>query len=387
MDSPPPPPSPSPVSGAEPPTTQARPQPHQAPTPNKSFFARFQRVAVTDRIFFTQNLEIMVRTGFSLGIALRTLERQIEHKHFKTTVTTLRERVEAGTTLSVALSAHPDAFPELFVNMVSAGEGSGKLQEVLKRLTKQMKKDASLKAKVKGALTYPTIVLIAMIGIGIGMLTFVIPKITEVYADAGGSLPAPTRFLIFISNLLLHQGIYIGIGVIGLGYLFLRSLKTKRGKRLFDRVVLKLPIVSIIVKKINVAQITRTLSSLLATDIPIVTTFKIIEKTLGNVLYQESMAAAAENVKHGQAVVKVLERFPNLYPPVVTQMVAIGEESGTLDSVTSEVADFYEEEVDQTMSNLSTILEPVMILIIGAGVAGMALAVMLPIYNLGQQIS
>jgi type IV pilus assembly protein PilC len=353
----------------------------------RGLFKRGGRIPQTQKIFFTQNLEVMIRTGFSLGVALRTLVRQVEHKKFKAVISDLKDQVEGGVPLATALARHPKVFPELFVNMIGAGESSGRLDEVLARLTTQMKKEARLKGKVRGALTYPVIVVVAMIGVGTGMLTFVIPKIAGVYSESGGILPLPTRVLLFISDVLVHQGIWIGLVVVALVFGFIRVLKSPRGKRWFDQLTLRLPIVAPIVQKINIAQITRTLSSLLSTDIPIVTTFQIIAKTLGNQLYRESMVDAAESVKKGVAVVKALEVSPRLYPPVVTQMVAIGEESGTLDSVSAEIANFYEEDVDQTMSNLSTILEPVLMLMIGAGVAGIALAVLLPIYNLSSQIS
>lgn len=361
--------------------------PHAPAHPTARGRFRREHIPQTQKIFFTQNLEVMVRTGFSLGIALRTLVKQVEHKRFKLVIADLKDQVEGGVPFAAALGRHPTVFPELFINMIAAGESSGRLDEVLKRLTLQMKKDARLKAKVRGALTYPIIVVIAMIGVGTGMLTFVIPKIAGVYQESGGTLPLPTRILLFVSDLLVHQGIWMAAALALLVFAFVRALQTPRGKRRFDALMLKLPVVAPIIQKINIAQITRTLSSLLATDIPIVTTFQIIAKTLGNRLYRESMDDAAESVKKGVAVVKALEANPKLYPPVVTQMVAIGEESGTLDTVSGEIANFYEEDVDQTMSNLSTILEPVLMLLIGAGVAGIALAVLLPIYNLSGQIS
>lgn len=346
----------------------------------------FSRISVVQKMFFTQNLSVMIRTGFSLALALNTLALQTPNKKFKEIIDEIRLDVENGISFATALSRHPKVFSELFINMIAAGEASGKLDEVLRNLTNQMRKDHTLVSKVRSALMYPMVVVIAMVGIGVVMMITVIPQITSIYTQNSAALPLPTKIIITISNIFIHQGIFLVIGIVILVFLFLRFKKTKKGKKLLHTVMVKIPLFGTIIKKINIARFTRTLSSLLKTDIPIVQTLQIISKTLGNVLYGKSMEEAAEQVKKGISIVKTLQQKPDLFPPVVTQMLAVGEESGTLDTISDEVANFYEEDVDQTMAGLSSIIEPILMLIIGGVVAVMALAVLMPMYGLVQQI-
>lgn len=352
----------------------------------KSYFNKFGRVPVVQKIFFTQNLAVMVRTGFSLAMALNTLAQQATNKKLKLTIEEVKRDVENGVSFSNALGKHKTVFSELFINMIAAGEVSGKLDEVLGYLTNQMRKEHQLVAKVRSAMMYPSVVVIAMVGIGIVMMVTIVPQITGIYTESDLKLPLPTQILIFVSNAMLHQGIYIAIGFILLIYAFIKIKKTKKGKFYWDTLMVKTPLLGTIIKKINLARFTRTLSSLLKTDIPIVQTFQIISKTLGNSLYAESMYESSESVKKGISIVKTFEKKPKLFPTVVTQMIAVGEESGTLDTIAEEIANFYEEDVDQTMSGLSSIIEPILMLVIGGAVAVVALAVLMPMYGLVQTI-
>jgi type IV pilus assembly protein PilC len=352
----------------------------------QSLMNRFNKIPIVQKIFFTQNLSVMIKTGFSLGMALNTLSLQATNKKFKSIIEEVKRDVENGVAFSNALSKHPSVFSDLFVNMIAAGEASGKLDEVLIYLTNQMRKDHQLIAKVRSAMMYPTVVVIAMLGIGVVMMITVVPQITTIYTQSSLALPLPTRILIFTSNLFRNQGIFILIGAMLLYYAFRRYKKTKKGKHYWDTLLVNVPIFGNIIKKINLARFTRTLSSLLKTDIPIVQTFQIIAKTLGNSLYANCMLDASESVKKGVSIVKTLEQKPKLFPPVVTQMLAVGEESGTIDTVSEEVAKFYEEDVDETMSGLSSIIEPLLMLIIGGVVAVVALAVLMPMYGMVQAI-
>lgn len=343
------------------------------------------RISVVQKIFFTQNLEVMMRTGFSLSEALKTLALQVSNKAFKEIIGKLQDDVEKGQTLADAMRKHQRIFSELFINMIAVGEASGKLDEVLKRLTLQLKKEHALITKVKGALTYPVIVIIAMIGISIGMLLFVLPRITSLFT-ASTDLPLPTRILLGLSDFMRANTILLSIGSVGLIVLFILGLRSKSGKALWDRFVLHVPIAGGIVKKVNIARFTRTFSSLLETDIPIVQVMEIISRTLGNGQYQSALLTAAERLKKGDRLTDSLAGFDKLFPPLVTQMFSVGEQSGTLNDVSAEIATFYEEDVDNTMANLSTIIEPVLMLLLGVGVAGIALAVILPIYSLSETI-
>lgn len=352
-----------------------------------NWLEELQGVPVVQKIFFTQNLGVMLRGGFSISRAMGTLAMQTSHHYFKRIILNLQNDLESGQTFAQSLRKYPRVFPELFVNMVSAGEASGKLDEVLKGLTQQMKKDFALVSKVKGAMTYPIIVVIAMVGAAVAMITLVIPKLQDVFDANGGTLPLPTRILIATSNGLIHHGVLAGVIAIVSIVAFILFARTKRGIWILDSIFLHTPIAGAIIKKINIARFTRSLSSMLSTDIPIIQTFQIVSRTLSSAHYQRSVDEAAQSLRTGVSIGKVLERYPTLYPPLIQQMVAVGEESGTLDEVSGDLATFFEEEVDQTMSNLSTIIEPVLLLVLGVGVAGMALAIMLPIYSLSNQIN
>ncbi len=367
--------------------TSATPEGAKKPDVVSSFLEKLQGVPVVQKIFFTQNLGVMLRGGFSIGRAMGTLAMQTSHKYFKKVILNLQNDLESGMTFAQALRKYPRVFSELFINMVAAGEASGKLDDVLKSLTTQMKKDFALVSKVKGAMTYPIVVIIAMLGAGVAMITLVIPKLQDVFSQNGATLPLPTRVLIATSDALIHHGFVIALVAIVVVVIFVVLGRTERGRWIVDSVLLNIPITGPIIKKINVARFTRSLSSMLATDIPIIQTFQIIGRTLTSPHFRRSIDDAGQELRSGVTIGKVLARYPRLYPPLVQQMIAVGEESGTLDEVAGDLATFFEEEVDQTMSNLSTIIEPVLLLVLGGAVAGMALAIMLPIYNLSQQIS
>ena len=352
----------------------------------KAIFRIKKRVTLVQRLFFVQQLEIMVRTGFSLAKALETISLQIDHEDFKETVLRMRDDVEKGMPLSKTAANYPKIFSETFVSMLEAGEVSGKLDEVLRRLAIQLKKSHELRSKVKNALTYPTIVTVAMIAIGIAMMIFVLPSLTSLYTDAEADLPLPTKVLIGFSDFMAAYAIYVFIASAILIYFLIRYVKTEKGKRQYHKLLLKTPIVGQIVRKINLANFTRTLSSLLKTDIPIVETFLIIARASKNVIYKEHLNKSAEELKKGISVRETLETNPDLFPPLITQIVNIGEQSGTLDATTEDMADFYEEDVANTMENLSAIIEPVLMLVIGVAVGGVAVAVIMPIYSLVGQI-
>ncbi|MFC1663178.1 type II secretion system F family protein [Patescibacteria group bacterium] len=357
---------------------------------NTSFIQKlnniFGGVRLVEKLFFTQHLYIMIKTGFSISKALSTLSLQTNNKKFKNIIEQLRVDVESGKSLSKAMSAHKKVFPEMFINMIAAGESSGKLDEVLKRLSVQMKKDHSMISKVKSALTYPVIVLIAMVAVGVVTMVFVVPQLTAVFSESAVELPLPTKILIATSDFLTKQW-YIALSAVAIVIFSLyRLLKTKKGIEIKDKILLRMPIFSPVVKKINLARFSRTLSSLLETDIPIVQSFNIIASTLGNTEYKVACTEIAEKIKTGVSVSKTLQNYPMLFPPVTRQMVSIGEESGTLDTISGEIATFYEEEVDLTMASLSSLIEPIIMLLLGVGVAGMAVSIILPIYQLSEAL-
>ncbi len=353
---------------------------------NFSFLEKLNKVSHIDKIFFTQNLEVMIRTGFSVSVALGAIAEQAKSGKFKKIIFDLKDEIEKGVSLSKALRKYPKVFPRIFINMIEAGEVSGKLDQILKRLTIQMKKDHAIKGKVKGAMIYPIIITVAMFGIGIFSMIFVIPKITAIYEEVGVDLPLMTQILISTSKFMVNNTLifFVGLTVIVVG--FQKIISHPKGKRIFHKILLKTPIAGGIIKKVNLSRFNRILSSLLKTDIPIVQSFNIISETLSNVLYAEFVKNAANQLEKGVSLKKILKQDPNLFPAVVTQMISVGEDSGTLDTITEEVAIFYEEDVDQTMSNLTVIIEPVLMLVLGVGVGIMAAAIILPMYNLSSAI-
>jgi len=346
---------------------------------------KVKSVGLTHKIFFLQNLSVMVRTGISLSVALKTLAEETPNKRFAAVLTAVAGEVDKGVPFAKALSAYRSVFGEMFIHMVESGEMSGKLDEVLNEVLIQMKKDHELVSKVKGAMIYPAIIVLAMGGVAAAMMVFVIPKLTQIFREANATLPLPTRILIAVSDFAVNNGIILVLFIIAFVLGFVKLLKTHRGSVIFDTILLRLPVFGEIDRKINLARFARTLSSLLKTDIPIVQSFSITSKVLGNQLYRNAMARASEQITKGSGIHTILRETPRLFPSTVTQMVSVGEETGTVDEILKEIALFYEEDIDQIMKNLPAVIEPVLILLLGLGVGGLAVAIILPLYSLTQQ--
>lgn len=345
-------------------------------------------VPLTQKVFFTENLKVMTHAGLSISESLRTLGLQAESKTFKRIIAHVQQEVEQGHPLSGALSKFPKVFPSIFTNMIQIGEVSGTLEEVLEELTMQMKKDYDLRSKVRGAMTYPIVVLVAMLGITIGLVAFVLPKLLAVFKEMGDiELPIATRFLIVISDFTQDHGILLAIG--GVAFVIVASMaaKTKPGRSMIDYFIIHGPIIGPIARKVNLARFSRTMSGLLRTDIPVIQAFSVTADVLANVHYSAATRAAAERVKKGETISQSLALYPKLFPPLVVQMVLVGERSGSVDTLLADIAQFYEKQVDQILDNLSSIIEPILILSLGGMVGGIALAVITPIYSLTQSIS
>ncbi len=343
-------------------------------------------VPLEEKMFFTQNLQVMLKSGISLSVGLQTLGQQTENLKFKKIILDIRENVEKGNSFAASIEKHQKIFGELFASMIAAGETSGQLETTLVQLRTQMKKDHDLISKVRGAMMYPSVVIIAMIGVMITVVTFVIPKITDLFTEAKIDLPLPTRVLIAVSNFMVDHGILLGIFVVIAIISFIKFIKINSGKKIWHKFMLKAPIMSPIIKKINLARFARTLSSLLKTDIPIVESFAITSKTMGNYHYRVVVDAAAEDLKKGNSITSTLKANEELFPPLITQMISVGEESGSLDDILDNLAQFYEETVTETMANFSSIIEPVLILLLGLGVGAVAVAVIMPMYALTQAV-
>jgi len=345
-------------------------------------FPFFGQVSLIEKIMFTRNLQVMVRAGVSLPQALEILASQSKSKKFKEALLEIIEEVTKGKSFSDSLAKFPQFFPELFCSMVKVGEEAGTLEDNLKVLTQQMEREHELKSKVKGAMIYPAVIILAMIGIGILMLVMVVPRLAETFQELAIELPPTTKFVIFLGNFLAKRW-YLLILLIFVFLLFLRIiLRTREGKRLVDGLILKIPIVSPIIRKTNSASAVRTLSSLIISGVPIVRCLEIVSSTLENFYFQKSMAEAAEKVRKGSKLSEALMPYQNLYPLGVIQMISVGEQTGETSAVLAKLADFFEEEVANATKNLSAVIEPVLMLLIGAAVGFFAVSMIQPIYSM-----
>jgi type IV pilus assembly protein PilC len=348
-----------------------------------AFLLKVSRIPLKEKLFFVQYLGIMLKSGISLYGGLKTLGEQTENKHFSFIISDVAKKVEKGMTLSESLKFHEKVFGELFINMVEAGEVSGKLEEVLTQLYVQMKKNYELLSKVKGALTYPVVILFAMLGIGTFMMIAVVPKMIGIFREFDAELPLATRILIKVTDLLTEHGLLVGVFLIVLIMIFIQVIRTEKGKYIFQGILLKLPIFSSIIKQINLARFARTVSTLLKTDIMIIKTFQITANVLGNRHYRKAILEMSSKIKKGSQINEIVQSYPHLFPPVVSQMMSVGEQTGELDNILAELADFYEGEVSKIMNNLPSIIEPVLMLVLGVVVGGMAVAIIMPMYSLG----
>jgi len=346
------------------------------------FLQKLTSVPLAEKLFFIQHLGIMLKAGISLSTALKTLAKQTTNKRFARIIADISRNVEKGVSFTESLKPHEKIFGQLFINMIESGEISGKLEEVLKRLYIQFKKNHELVSKVKGALTYPIVILIAMSGIGTFIMIAVVPKITAMFKDFNAELPLATKLLIKFSDSLVANGLLYLVALIVVILTIVQLIKTKRGRYAFHGLLLKLPIFSPIIKKINLARFARTTSSLLKTDIMIIKSFQIAANVLGNVHYRQALMEMSDKIKKGGTINEVVANYPKLFPPVVAQMIAVGEDTGELDYILEELAEFYEGEIDQTMNNLPAIIEPILILVLGLVVGGIAVAVIMPMYAL-----
>ncbi len=363
-------------------------------TVNKKSSSSFSRlfnsgtVKPDDLVIFTRQLSAMVGAGVPLLRSLSSLEQHAESTALKSILVNVIKDVEGGSALGDSLAKYPKTFSDVYINMVRAGEAAGILDEILKRLAIQQEKNASIRKKVKGAMTYPTVLLVITVVAFFGLMMFVIPKIGDIIhslAGPGAELPLITRIMLGISSFMLSYGVFVIVGLIIFVFLFLRYLKTPAGKKMFHQFALRVPAVNSIIRKVVIARFARTFSALSGAGVSIIETLTVTAHAMGNVVYEESLLDAVDKVKNGQQLSRVLED-DGLYPAIVAQMMSVGEETGQTDVVLVKVAEFYEEEVDTALNSLSSIIEPVMILLMGGVVGLIAASVMGPIAGLAQQI-
>lgn len=354
-----------------------------------SFGKKSKGVKAEELVVFTRQLSTMVSAGVPILRALNSMSQHAQSAGFRTTINSVIKDIEGGTSFADALSKHPNSFNDVYVNMVRAGETGGILDDILKRLALQQEKNDSIKKKVKSAMTYPMVLIVITVGAFFGLMIFVIPAIGKTIKDLGGEdaeLPLITQIMLSISSFLISYW-YIIFPIIGAGiWAVMRYIKTPVGKRKFHRFILKAPIVSKIVKKVAVARFTRTFSALTGAGVAVLEALDTTAKAVGNKVYEESLTNAARRVQNGEVLSKIIAEDEDLYPPIVSQMLSVGEETGQTDKVLVKVADFYEEEVDTAISGLSSTIEPVMIVFMGGMVGLIAASVMMPITGLANQI-
>jgi len=335
---------------------------------------------------FTRQFSVMIDAGLPLVQCLDILGTQEEDKHFASVILQTRSDVESGATLADAMRRHPKAFDTLYVNMVAAGEAGGILDTILKRLAVYIEKNVKLQGQVKAAMIYPAAVM-TIAGLVVAVILWkVIPTFAELFAGLGAELPLPTRVVIWASNTFVKALPFMVAGVIG-GVFSLRAFyATYGGRRTVDRIMLKLPILGMILRKIGVARFCRTLSTLMASGVPILDGLEITARTAGNSVLEDAIMVTRQSIERGETVSVPLEKT-KVFPAMVTQMINVGETTGALDAMLSKIADFYEEEVDTAVAGLMTLLEPVMIAILGTIVGGIVISMYMPIFKLIEKLS
>ncbi len=356
------------------------------PTDWSGFLELFGSVPLAEKLVFVENLELLLKSGVPVARSMSILTKQTRNRKFAKVINELHDAVENGTQLNEAMAKYPKIFSDIFVSMIKVGEMSGTMETSLKQLGVQLEREADLRSRVKGAMMYPMVILVAMIVMGVAMATFVLPKLTSVFKEFDAEIPAATRVVIGITDFFSsHPVVVMGIMILALLGAAL-ALRSRPGKQLLGVVALKLPGIGPLAIKINIARFTRVLSSLLSSGIPIVEALSVAGQSIPNVRYKESLLATAERVKLGKSLTDELGQYEHLYPFLVVQMLSVGEETGSLEDILVQIASHFESQVDATLKNLSSIIEPLLLIVIGAVVGALAYALIMPIYNMGSAI-
>ncbi|MCA9344124.1 type II secretion system F family protein [Candidatus Saccharibacteria bacterium] len=347
-----------------------------------------QKVGLKDLAVFTRQLSTMVSAGVPLSRALATLQAQASNKYFKDVIGDIGKNVEGGLPLSDGFAKYPNIFSEVYVSMVRAGEAGGILEDILKRLASQIERDSSMRKKIKSAMTYPVVILVVTVISFFGIMILIIPKISKILTDLGGEdaeLPIYTRAMLSISDFVRTQAPLIIIVSIICVIIVKRYIKTPKGKYKFHALLLRLPIINTIIIKVAIARFARTFASLMSAGVGVLDALEVTGAAIGNKVFQRELEEASKEVKNGKQLSESLTKNTH-FPPIVSQMLAVGEETGQIDTILVKVADFYEEEVATTIDGLSSIIEPIMIIVLGSVVGLIAASVMGPIASLSKNI-
>ncbi|MET0851854.1 MAG: type II secretion system F family protein [Candidatus Rokuibacteriota bacterium] len=338
---------------------------------------------VTDRemAIFTRQFSTMIDAGLPLVQCLNILAEQSDSKTLRGVTANVARSVESGSTLADALKRHPKVFNDLFVNLVAVGEAGGILDVVLQRLSVYIEKAAALKRKIKAAMVYPATIIGVAFLVVLFMLTFVIPEFATMFKNLGADLPLPTQIVLWLSDFAQTKFVYIILGVIGLVFAVRQYYKTEQGKSTIDAMLLMTPVFGTLIRKVAVARFTRTLGTLVSSGVPILEGLRITAKTAGNKTVEKAVLQCRAAVTAGRTLADPL-RASSVFPPMVTQMINVGEQTGALDAMLSKIADFYDDEVDTAVTALTALLEPLMIVFLGIIIGGMVVAMYLPIFRL-----
>src|SRR5262245_15749243 len=343
-------------------------------------------VSAKDLAVFTRQFSVMIDAGLPLVQCLEILATQQENKTFAKILQQTRMDVEGGASLADAMRKHPKAFDELYVNMIAAGEAGGILDTILKRLATYIEKAVKLKAQVKGAMIYP-IAVMSIAGIVVAVILWkVIPTFAAMFEGLGAQLPLPTRIVIALSNWFVRLLPFLVLAAVGGGLLIRRYYATYGGRRAIDRMILKLPVLGVLMQKIAVSRFCRTLATLISSGVPILDGLEITARTSGTAIIEDAIMSVRKAVESGMTLAQPLKES-GVFPPMVVQMIGVGEQTGALDAMLSKIADFYEDEVDQAVANLLTLLEPIMIMFLGVTVGGIVISMYLPLFDLISKLS
>jgi len=346
------------------------------------FLNRFIRISLEDKLMFTRNLSVMISSGLPLSKAIKNIAIQTQNKKFAAILNEVYEGIQAGGQFADGLAKYPGIFDELFVNMIRVGETSGNLEEVLNILALQLEKEHELMSKVKGAMTYPAVIVVVMLVIAVLMLTYILPKLMSVFTDMNVELPATTKFIIFLSDSLRNHGLLVAmIGIFTV--IFMRLfLMTASGKRTVGFLAVNVPIVKKMVIKVNCSRFARIYSSLLKSGVPAVESLRIISRTLTNYYYRQAIEDSVNKIQKGIPLSGIIAEYPKIFPVLTIQMLQVGEETGKTEMVLLKLAEFYEGEVDQISKNMSSIIEPILMVFIGSAVGFFAVSMLQPMYSI-----
>ncbi|SDN96091.1 type IV pilus assembly protein PilC [Desulfonauticus submarinus] len=357
------------------------------PKPKDIFEGTFLEGSVTprDMVIFSRQFATLINAGVPILQALQVMCDQTQNGKLRRKLYQVKNDVEAGSSLYAALSKHKDIFDDLYLNMVQAGEAGGVLDVVLLRLAEYMEKAAKLKAKVKSAMMYPAVVVSVAVIVVIIILLYVIPTFEKMFADFGGALPLPTQIVINLSRFVKSNFLYMVGGVIIAGIIYKLIYKTEKGRLFFDQLFLNLPVMGDILRKVAVAKFSRTLSTMMASGVPILEALEIVAKTSGNKVIEQGVLKARSSISEGNTIAEPLDET-GVFPSMVIHMISVGESTGSLDTMLEKIADFYDDEVDVAVDTLTSLLEPIMIVFLGVVVGGLVVSMYLPIFKIGETI-